>query len=233
MNRRYLLLLLPLLALCYGGYIKYKEITMPPPLVFLIPDEYFGPVFFLFGQPDGVDVQRDPLGNAVRVPENGIVKLKDRSGHLVGESSESHRAVYMVSVSKTGERKILKESIGQQQNDDGSWWAGYIDENGKVNKFPFDRATKKVPSVFLFPVSTRDEKMVLQHDICANQFREPDDPPEKVTACGKFLVVSPNQFVNSPDFMWDKLQHNFYSVSQLVDEANVTASEKRKYYKLP
>lgn len=43
-------------------FIKNKNSTMPPPLVYLIPEEYFGPVFVFFGQKDGVDMSPDPLG---------------------------------------------------------------------------------------------------------------------------------------------------------------------------
>jgi hypothetical protein len=139
----------------------------------------------------------------------------------------------MVSLSQKGERKILKMSTGPQQNDDGSWWAGYLDETGKIVKFPFDKETETRPAAFLFPESTRNEKIAFGHDTCAHQFGEDNDPPEKVTACGKFLVASPNQYVNMPNFMWEQLQHHFASVAQLVDEANKTASEKRKFYKLP
>ena len=107
-----------IVAASYGGYRIYKEITMPPPLVYLIPEEYFGPVFVFFGQPDGVDVQPDPLGQSVLVPENGVVKLKAAVDDVMGTSSETHRATYMVAVSKTGQRKVLKMFAGPRKKPD-------------------------------------------------------------------------------------------------------------------
>ena len=43
--------LLLLAASAYGAHHIYKEYTMPPPLVYLIPEDYFGPVFVFFGSP--------------------------------------------------------------------------------------------------------------------------------------------------------------------------------------
>jgi nuclear transport factor 2 (NTF2) superfamily protein len=226
-----------LVVLCYCGYREYKTITMPPPLVILIPDTYFGPVFFLFGQPDGVALERDPLGNAVHVPRNGIVKIKDRVENALRSTSvwnsDEQRGLYMVSISASGSRKILKIDMGIQQDDDGSWWTGYLDETWTFHKIPFNHDTETRSSVFLLPESIRSEQLVMAQDTCTHQFGDYDDPKEKVTACGKFLVASPIQYEKMPNFMWEQLQHHFASVGQLVDEANTTAIEKRKFYKLP
>lgn len=235
-RRFFLILLVPLLiAIGYASYMKYKESTMPP-LVFLIPDDYFGPVFFLFGQPDGVELQKDPLGNAVRVPVNGIVKLKEPMSNVVASSSGQpggRRVIYMVSVSPSNDRKILKYDVGVRQDDDGTWWTGYFDEDARLHRVSFDHTTLKQPPVFLYPESTRNEKFIFQDDTCAHQFGELNGPAEKVVACGKFLVATPNQLVGLPDFMWREFEHPFTSIGQLVEQADAAMSEKRKYYKLP
>lgn len=57
---------------------------MPPPFAYLIPADYFGPVVTLFGQPGGVEMQPDPLGQAVEVPETGVVKVRARRQDVMG-----------------------------------------------------------------------------------------------------------------------------------------------------
>ena len=204
---------------------------MPPPLVFLIPDTYFGPVFFFFGQPDGVDLQRDPLGNAVRVPENGVVKLKARAKDVVTKSTKDYRSVYMISVAKDGTRKVMILHGDTYRDDNGELMNFYHDENSRLHdKFPSSEAKG---AFYYFTEAQKNEYMVFNHDSCAHQFGDDNDPPEKVIACGKFLVVSPNQFLSLPKFMWDKLQHHYSSIQQFVDQANETLIQKRAYYKLP
>ena len=229
---RYLWLALILLAaIAYGGNKIHKEVTMPPPLVFLIPDTYFGPVFFFFGQPDGVDLQRDPLGNAVRVPENGVVKIKASVHDAMGQSSEHYRATYMISVAKDGTRKVMIMNGDTYRDDNGELMNFYVDENSRLHdKFPSSEAKG---AFYYFTEAQKNERMVFNHHGCPNQFSEYNAPPEKVTACGKFLVVSPNQFLTLPKFMWDDLEHAYESIQQFVDEANARVLQKRAYYKLP
>ena len=99
-----LLFVVLLFAACWGGYRAYKDMTMPPPLVFLIPAEYFGPVFFFFGQPDGVEMQSDPLGQAVTIPSNGVLKIRAQVNDVMGQSREGYRATWMISVASDGEQ---------------------------------------------------------------------------------------------------------------------------------
>jgi hypothetical protein len=134
------LALLLLVAMGCGLVKLYKEITMPPPLVYLIPESYLGPVFAFFDQKDGVDVQPDPLGNSVWVPENGVVKIKQKVGEVVGESREGYRATYVISVTKDGNRKILKFNGNTQRDENGEWVNFYFDENSKLHKFPVNKS---------------------------------------------------------------------------------------------
>lgn len=223
-----------LLTLLWGGYRIYKDITMPPPLVFLIPDDYFGPVFFFFGQPDGQDVQHDPLGNAVAIPANGILKIKAKVGDVMGNSREGYRATWMVAVSKHGERKVMKLHGDTRQDENGEWLSFYADENTHLHKFPAATEENKKPRFYYFTEQERKETMVFEHGGCAHQEFIPDnDPTAKTPACGKFLVVSPNQYLKLPDFMWEEFAHPFSSIDDLIKQANEALVEKKAFYKLP
>ncbi len=234
------LCVLLIVAASYGGYRIYKEITMPPPLVYLIPEEYFGPVFVFFGQPDGVDVQPDPLGQSVWVPENGVVKLKAATGVVMGTSSETHRATYMVSVSKTGERKVLKMFVSAYKRPDESWWWGYLGEKLDLHQFQIQGDWKEFSFV---PKHLLDERMVFNHDGCRHQGFTPhvrevmegkmSGKEAGTPACGKFLVVTPNQYWKLPDWMWEDAQRPYGSIQEFVDEANERVKKKKEHYKLP
>lgn len=232
-RHRVLLASLLLLPLLWGGYRIYKDITMPPPLVFLIPEGYFGPVFFLFGQPDGVDVQPDPLGNAVTIPANGILKIKARSKDVMGSSREGYRAIWMISVSKTGQRKVLKMHGGANQDEKGNWSTFYFDENTVLHQWPTASQVGK-PQFYYFTERERNEPMVFAHDGCKDQgFVPPNDANAVAPACGKFLLVSPNQYLNLPDFMWEEFAHPFYSIGDLILQADEALVQKKAFYKLP
>ncbi|WP_150118564.1 hypothetical protein [Collimonas fungivorans] len=219
-----------LAALSYGTVRFYKEITMPAPLVFLIPDSYIGPVFFFFGQADGVDVKSDPLGKAVWVPENGVVKLKAPVDEVMGDSTPGHRATYMVSVSKTGERKILKMHGDAAQDDDDKWFTFYFDENTQIHKFPTASESGK-SRFYYFTDVQKNEPMVFNHGSCSHQDFIPDnDATAEAPACGKFLVVSPNQYLTLPDWMWKNLQHAYSSIQSFETEANQRVQLKKEYY---
>ena len=98
--------LLLVVALAYGSHYIYKELTMPPPLVYLIPEDYVGPVFVFFDQPDGVELMPDPLGHAVKVPENGLVKLRATVEEAIPSNEGATKQVlFWVAVSKEGRRR--------------------------------------------------------------------------------------------------------------------------------
>lgn len=221
-----------LLALVWSGYEIKKENNMPPPLVFLIPSNYFGPVFFLFGQIDGVDVQPDPLGQAVTIPANGILKVKAPVEKVMGRSKEGYRATYMIAAAPNGNRQILKVFAGSQRNEDGSFSDTYFDENTKVKQYPSAVSAGKQPFYYLSE-KEKNELMVFGHGGCAHQeFTPKDDPNAKSPACGKFLVLTPNQYLKKPDFLWEEFAHRFSSIDALVKQANEALAEKKAFYKL-
>jgi hypothetical protein len=226
------LLLIPLLA--YGGIRLFKAPEIPPPLVFLLAENDIGPVFFFFGQPDGVDLQADPLGRAVRVPPNGVVKIKAPVDDVMGSSSEKHRATYMVSVGRDGRRKILKMFIGAHKKEDGAWWWGYFDEKNRLHEF---KAAGEWTGFSFIPAGLRQERMVFGNEGCRNQGFSPhfaEFAAGAMTAeqagipiCGKFLVASPDEYATLPDWMWKDLQHPYPSVQAFVDEANERLKRKK------
>jgi hypothetical protein len=78
-----LILILSGLAASVIFACESKGNSMNKPLVYLIPEENIGPVFVFFGQSDGLDSLPDPLGNAVIVPANGVIKLKASATALI------------------------------------------------------------------------------------------------------------------------------------------------------
>jgi hypothetical protein len=227
-------------AVSYGAYRLHKEMTtMPPPLVFLIPADYSGPVFFFFNQPDGVDVQPDPLGQAVNVPENGVVKIKARANDVVPKGDEKFRPVYMIFVDKNGKRTIPRFNINPWYDENSKWFDGYLDEKSQLNSFPI---LDGKDGFYYFNDQQRSEKMVFNHDTCDHQnftnvsMLAPDNSWARNhpgPACGKFLITTPNEIFKLPDWMWEDSQRSYNSIQSFVDEANERVQKKKEYYKLP
>ena len=229
----WVLLVLVGIAAAWGGYqILKKEKTMPPPLVFLIPAEYFGPVFFFFGQPDGVDVRPDPLGQAVTVPSNGVLKIKAQVDDVMGQSREGYRATWMISVASDGQRKVINMFTGGTQNFDGTFSESYFNEKTELLTFPSSRSANK-PRFYYLTERQKTAPMIFSHGGCAHQeFYPSGDTKAKAPACGKFLVMSPNQYINKPDFLWEEFQHSFSSIEALIKQADEAVAEKKVFYKL-
>ena len=221
-------------AVLWGGYHSLKkDEVMPPPLVFLIPADYFGPVFFFFGQPDGLDVQPDPLGQAITVPNNGVLKIKAPVEDVMGKSREGYRATWMVSVARNGARKVINVYAGGGQNAEGVFFESYFDEKTQIHKFPAAIPAGKPPFYYLNE-KEKDEPMIFAHGGCAHQeFYPAGDTKAKAPACGKFLILSPNQYVKKPDFLWEEFAHRFSSIGALIKQANEALIEKKEFYKLP
>lgn len=234
-----------LLLLSYGGYRIYKELTMPPPLVYLIPEDYIGPVFVLFGQSDGVDVKPDPLGNAVWVPENGIVKIREKdSSKLLQPFVDNNRPEYMIAVSKSGERRIMglfghiPHRVGDSEN---LRWIPYMDESFKMHKFHYDLDVRKGHD--FLPENLRRKRAVFNHDACRHLDFSPrhDDIADGtismdeagVPHCGQFIIISPDEMDTAPEWIWKESQTVYDSVQELVDEANERLKKKKAYYGLP
>ena len=78
------------------------------PLVYLIPEDYFGPVVVLFNQPDGQVPKVEPIGRVLIVPDNGLLKVQ---GELQLKPSPEYggRQSFSLSVNPKGERTLLSE----------------------------------------------------------------------------------------------------------------------------
>lgn len=232
-----------LLFLVVVGYVVHrtnKEPHMPPPLIYLIPEDYFGPVFVFFGQKDGVELQSDPLGQAVTVPENGVVKIKKDVRDVLGKSSESYRAAYMISLSESGKRKIFKIFVGTRRDEEGKFWEGFFDENSTLHKYSI--LPEHVGNFSYLPPELHSEPMIFNHDGCRHQgftpyidevmTRKMTDQEAGTPACGKFLVMSPNEYLKMPDWMWRDVQRPYSSIQEFVDEANSRVIKKKEHYAL-
>jgi hypothetical protein len=206
-----------------------SDFKMPSPLVYLVPDTYVGPVFVFFGQKDGIELKTDPLGKSVTVPDNGIIKIKQPMASVVGESNSGRQNIYFIRVSKNGGRKAIKIVSNTQRDNDGELFEVYYDEQGKGHKFLIDKNSKPF---YYFSEDEKNEKMIFAHEGCQNQLFIPDNSPNmEPPDCGKFLVMSPNQFLIKPDWVWEDLQHPYSSIDQLIQEADEIKKRKSELIK--
>ena len=81
-------------------------------LVFLIPTEYFGPVVAIFDQPDGVVPEDEINAQVVRVPENGIIKIKTKAKFSATHPEYPNWQVLFFSIDGKGNRSLLPQALG-------------------------------------------------------------------------------------------------------------------------
>ena len=221
-----------LAALAYGAHYIYEERTMPPPLVYLIPEDYFGPVFVFFGQADGVDLIPDPLGHAVKVPENGLVKLRATVSEAIPSNEGATKQVlFWVRVAKDGGRRNFMVAGPIKKNEAGEFVRFFADENSKTLIFPM----KEGQSDFsFFSNEKKNERMIFDEDGCKYQrFIPEQDSDSKRLACGKFLVLSPNEIMKMPYWIWDRLDGEYTSIQELENDLNEVVLKKKEYYVSP
>ncbi len=207
----------------FAGACESKGNSMSKPLVYLIPESYLGPVFVFFGQSDGVATVPDPLGNAVQVPENGVVKLQARPTDLIKPNPNGERNIYWVRVSPNGARKVMLLNNNTQVADDGGSIDSYFDERGVLQ-----RHSKKgaIDPFYYFDENQKKERMVFEHGSCKHQkFSPPDAPQSSWPACGKFLVISPSEYLKKPAWLWDETTEEYGSISEYETEANERAKK--------
>lgn len=205
-----------------------KSAQALPPLVHLIPEGYFGPVFVLFGQKDGVEMMPDPLGQAVLVPENGIIKIKKDVDSILDEKKPDYQNMFWVSISKNGTRKKMIVNLNTMKDENWKSYEVYYDENGTPHK---NYITSE--NFHYFSEKQKDEKMIFGHGECGqDNFRPENDKITKSPACGIFLIISPNAYLNLPDWMWMDAHHQYSSVQQLVEESNQRLKKKKIFYKI-
>lgn len=229
------LLVVLALALCWGTYRVYKELTMPPVFVYLIPEHFIGPVFVFFGQKDGVLPEPDPLGQAVRVPENGVVKLSLSVDKLIRPSSAGRSEAH-VRVDRNGQRQTMKIFTGPHpEGGTNKFWEGYLDGTDQFHKFEVDyinnNAPPKLEPFHYFSDSLMKERMIFGQQGCRHQEFSPsrEESPE----CAKFLVASPREFTDAPDWLWERAGRTYGSMDKFMVDANKRVQLKRDFYDKP
>ncbi|WP_198291986.1 MULTISPECIES: hypothetical protein [unclassified Janthinobacterium] len=201
---------------------------MPPPIVYIVPNDFIGPVFVFFGQKDGITPSADILGRSVLIPKNGVIKIKQDVGDVIAKQEDGKQNMYWVEISKSGIRKKLILNDNTQQEKNGDFYENYYDENGLPHKYP---VIEKNHPFYYFSESQRKEKMIFGHEGCQHQFLEKNtESTEKPPACAKFLVISPNQFLTMPRWMWNGINHPYSSISEFEETANERVLMKENFY---
>jgi hypothetical protein len=247
-QRRIYQILLAIAALycAWWGSETYKELTMPPIFVYLLPEDFIGLVYVFFDQKDGVSPKPDPLGQAVQVPDNGVVKLAGSVDQLLRPVRFDKRPEAMVMVAKNGSRRILKMFAGPFPNEDNeAFWEGYIDENDQLHKFDIHIINNPKPvdekRFYYMSNALMNERMVFSKDGCSHQafVKNPGkirsgeaDPMEVgVPSCAKFLIASPKEFLEMPDWLWREPSRQLYeSIDEFTQEANEHLIKKKAFY---
>ncbi|OTG87949.1 hypothetical protein [Acinetobacter sp. ANC 3832] len=113
---------------------------MKPPVVFLVPENFIGPVFVIFDQEDGQELRSDPLGVSLTVPENGLIKVKASKNEVLTRGMNyDKRNVYWISLNKDGQRMNMPyQGGGARDYDKEVFWTWYIDTNNQAKQMAFD-----------------------------------------------------------------------------------------------
>lgn len=213
-----LILILSGLAASVICACESKGNSMNKPLVYLIPEEYIGPVFVFFGQSDGIETLPDPLGNAVIVPANGVIKLKASATVLINNDVKDKRNIYWIKVLRSGERKIMLVSNNTSVAENGGSVDSYYDEQGILHRHSMKGS---VDPFYYFNSDQKKERMIFEHGSCKHQkFSAPNEPESNWPACGKFLVISTNEYFKKPAWLWDETSEDYNSIQELEAEAN-------------
>lgn len=158
-----------------------------------------------------------PLGNAVTIPRNEVLKLKGTVDDLIGKDG-TVRNVYWVTPIDEERQKILWIVNALVQDTEGNWVYSYYDEVGKLH-----RAKGKSPIGYFkhIPAAKRNDRMVMAHGGCKHQrFVPPGTPDAKIPDCGKFLIISPSGYRNLPDWLWNDTSREYSSIAELESEAD-------------
>lgn len=120
--------------------IHYGKDAMKPPVVFLIPENFIGPVFVVFDQEDGQNLKNDPLGMSLTVPENGLIKVKASKNEVLTRGMNyDKRNVYWIIVTKDGQRiNMPYHSNVRTDYEKGLNWFWYIDQNNQAKQIVLD-----------------------------------------------------------------------------------------------
>jgi hypothetical protein len=143
LNKKKLIILVICLLIGLAIVIKlinYGKDAMKPPVVFLIPEQFIGPVFVVFDQEDGQELKTDPLGVSLTVPENGLIKVKASKNEVLTRGMNyDKRNVYWVTITKDGQRINMPYSGGGGHDYEKRVnWSWYIDTNNQAKQMIFD-----------------------------------------------------------------------------------------------
>ncbi len=218
------------------------------PLIYVIPEDYAGPVVALFDQPDGVAPLRTKDGLEVRVPENGILRIKGNPA--LGHSAAFPNSTVVFELARRdGRREVLSEAINPWQDydehDNPHWKIAIRSAQGGLRVFALsDR--KDGFSFDDLPAADTNRPMVFWHESCEDRVFGPDSNAyfagEKtaeelhVPPCGEFVVGIFSQMRRWPEWMYlrgkgkqTKLGINnpsYDSIRELIDEANARVARK-------
>lgn len=120
--------------------ISFGKDAMKPPIVFLISENFIGPVFVVFDQADGQDLKTDPLGLSLTVPENGLIKVKASKDEVLTRGMNyDKRNVYWITTTKEGQRiNMPYQGEGARDYDKEVFWTWYIDKDNQAKQMAFD-----------------------------------------------------------------------------------------------
>ncbi|UXY16950.1 hypothetical protein N8I74_08050 [Chitiniphilus purpureus] len=220
---------------------KTEPSAMKKPLVFIIPEGYFGPVFIFYGQQDGVASEPDPLGQAVRVPPNGVIKAKFSADEVpTGDASPTYRPVWYVVEKKDGSRFIPDVLGWAGKNEDGYYEVIYLDGKGKLRTFVDKHPKETKEEDYGLWSNDRHAPTIRGRESCTYQGfneRASEQFAGEITAkeagapaCDKFFVVSHHQFKTLPRWMWEAPAHPYGSIAELEAEADARLEKRQAYY---
>ena len=121
-------------------FVDFGKDLMKPPVVFLIPENFIGPVFVVFDQEDGQALKPDPLGLSLTVPENGLIKVNtSKNAVLTKGMNYDKRNVYWVTITKDGQRiNMPYHSNVRTDHEKRLNWFWYIDQNNQAKQIVLD-----------------------------------------------------------------------------------------------
>lgn len=190
--------------------IDFGKNPMKKPIVFLIPENFIGPVFVVFDQKDGQELKTDPLGLSLNVPQNGLVKVKaSKDDVLTKGMNYDKRNVYWIT-HKDGDRiNIPYLGGGGRDYEKEVDWSWYIDTHSTVKKIIYDRKIypqNNDTQSYFFTKTQAKTKTIYEWNMCRAEIWRSDEELETYMAnyqnedrqkgerlsCMSFSVLYPN-----------------------------------------
>lgn len=220
---------------------------MKQPVVFLIPENFIGPVFVVFDQVDGQDLKTDPLGLSLTVPENGLIKVKASQNEILTKGMNyDKRNVYWIMLTKNGQRiNMSYQGGGGYDYDKEVFWTWYIDINNNAKQMIFDPKLYPKTNDYELYHLTKDQvqrRTIYAWNTCNTTiwadiaelensrkswyFGRDEVKPNKIFNCMNFNVLYPKLESDELDY------ENFlgdYSLPELEEKLNKIQPLRLKY----